>query len=366
MFRQLIVIVVFAVLVASTEGDEKNQKQESLQSNKPAAVTAEALPEAIKNFNGMVVGRLVKKDVERGEFVVTVDAVPRVWRNSKAENPKSIVGKTIAINGVTGKWLDVLLLVKPGETLEFESRHDRGDYLTFPGELLRKVAPFDPSDYPELPEEFRGFEGAVAAKVVKKDPETFELIVKVDHVLDTWKNNRAKKPKSIEGKKMMLAGFWQRKEAYHGLKTGDRIEAGVRHIGLRSDHVTVAEFVRKASKESKSKPDAKSKQKDKSTAQGLPAGLNGFRGVLIGSLKSKDVEKGEFKLKLEKVVRSHPRSEAKNPENAIGKEVTVQRVERRFLDVLITAKPGDKIEVLAFHNRPGVLDFPGELLRKVD
>ena len=44
----------------------------------------------------------------------------------------------------------------------------------------------------------------------------------------------------------MLAGFWNRKDAYHDLKVGDRIEVGMQHIGMRSDHLTVAEFVRKA------------------------------------------------------------------------------------------------------------------------
>ena len=136
-------------------------------------------PKESRRFNGMLVGRLAAKDVEKGTFVVQVDAVPRVWENSKAEDPKSIVGKTVEVNGVFGKFLDVLVVTRTGETIEFECKHD-GDQLMFPGELLRKVAPYTPEDYPELPEEFRGFQGAVAAQIVKKDPETFELIVKVD------------------------------------------------------------------------------------------------------------------------------------------------------------------------------------------
>ena len=204
------------------------------------------LPEGIHQFNGMLVGRLVSKDVERGTFVVAVDAVPRVWRNSKAENPKSVVGKTVEVDGVFGKWLDVLLVMKAGETLEFECKHNRGDRLTFPGELLRKVAPYDPSDYPELPEEFRGFAGAVTAKVIKKDPETLEAIIKVERVIEPWENNKSKDTQAIVGKPLMLAGFWQRKDDYHKLKVGDRIDVGMRHIGMRSEHLTVAEFIRKA------------------------------------------------------------------------------------------------------------------------
>ena len=109
----------------------------------------------VQRFNGMLVGRLVSKDVEKGTFVAKIDRVSRVWRNSKAENPKSVVGKTVLVDGVFGRFLDVLVVTRKGETLEFECKHD-GDKLTFPGELLRRVAPYDASDYPELPEAFRG------------------------------------------------------------------------------------------------------------------------------------------------------------------------------------------------------------------
>jgi hypothetical protein len=199
-----------------------------------------------ERFNGMLVGRVISKDVEKGQFQVAVDRVSRVWRNSKADNPKSLVGKTVTVGGVTGKWLDVLLLVDKGETLEFECRHDGGDKMTFPGEMMRKVPPVKPGEYPELPEAFRGFHGAVAATVVKKDPEMLEMIVKATNVKDTWKKNRAEDPDSIVGKRFILAGFWQRREAYNDLKVGDNIEVGLEHISLRSDHLSITEFVRKA------------------------------------------------------------------------------------------------------------------------
>lgn len=198
-----------------------------------------------QKFNGMLVGRLVSKDVEKGRFIVAVDRVSRVWRNSKAENPKSLVGKTITVGNVTGKWLDVLLLVKPGETMEFECRHDGGDTMTFPGEMMRKVPPVKPGDYPELPEGFRGFNGAVTATVVKKDAETLELIVRADAVKETWEKNRAKNPQAIVGKRFILAGFWRRRDDFNELKPGDRIDVGLEHISPRSDHLSVARHVRK-------------------------------------------------------------------------------------------------------------------------
>lgn len=245
-----------------------------------AKKTPDELPDGIAKFNGMLVGRLVDKDVERGIFVLNVDAVPRVWRNSRAANPKSIVGKNVEVDGVSGKWLDVLLVVKEGETLECEARHDGGQRLTFPGELLRKVAPYDPQDYPVLPENFRGFRGGLAAKIVQKDPETFELILQVDRVLESWEGSGAKDAQSIVGKRAMLAGFWQRKEQYHGLEVGDVIEVGVQHINPRSDHLNVAEFVRKTSGDSDTPDTPRPDSNDGASEGGLPEGMKDLYGSL--------------------------------------------------------------------------------------
>ena len=345
-------ITALALLAGFAMPSVANDEAERAAGSKPTALRsiADKLPDGMKKFNGMLVGRLAKKDVEKGTFIVRVDAVPRVWRNSKAESPKSVVGQHILIDGVSGKWLDVLLLVKEGETLEFEARHDNGDKLTFPGELLRKVAPFRPEDYPVLPEEFRGFSGAVAASIVRKDAETFEMIVRVDRVLDTWKNNHSKDPKTIEGKQMMLAGFWNRKETYHQLKLGDSIEVGLRHMGLRSDHLTVAEFVRKVEGE---------------TAKGqLPAGLHGFSGMLVGRLTEKDVERGTFAVQVDAVPRIWRNNKAENPKSIVGHTVEVDGVTGKWLDVLLLLKPTETLEFEANHNGGGRLAFLGEWMRK--
>ena len=311
----------------------------------------------------MLVGRLVKKDVERGTFIVNVDAVPRVWRNSKAPSPKSLIGKNIEVDGVFGKWLDVLLLVKVGETLECEARHDGGQRLTFPGELLRKVAPFEPGDYPVLPEDARGFRGAVAGKVVAKNPDLLEIIVKVDRVLAVAKDNSARKPEGLVGQRVMLGGFWQRKDAYHGLKVNDRIEVGLQHIGRQSDHLSVREFVRKASPQSERSADAPSG--DSAKTKTFPPALQGFMGSLVGRLVEKDVERGTLALEVDAVPRVWKRNRARTPKSLVGRTVQIEGVSNRLLDVLLTTRIGETLEVAARHDGGDRLTFPGELFRKV-
>ncbi|APZ93385.1 M56 family metallopeptidase [Fuerstiella marisgermanici] len=348
-----VLIGVSAPLVADEPQDSRPAEQ-----TKELKATPDELPAGIERFNGMLVGRLAAKDVEKGSFVVVVDAVPRVWRNSKAENPKSIVGKSIEIEGVFGKFLDVLVTTRKGETVEFECKHD-GDELVFPGELLRKVAAYKAEDYPELPEAFRGFRGAVVAKIKKKDPETFELIIEVQKVADVWKESSAKQPESIVGKQMMLAGFWNRKEAYHKLKVGNQIQVGMQHIGRQSDHLTVAEFVR---------PDDQVEMKEMrrdapiSTNQKNP--VQGFRGMLVGRLVKKDVERGTFTITVDAVPRVWKNNQSRAPKSLVGKNVDAAGVPPQLLDALVVTRIGETVQFGALHDGGDSLRV-GEVLRKV-
>ena len=136
-----------------------------------------AVPESLKNFSGMMIGKLLERDIERGSFSVEVQFVARVWENNKAPEPRDAVGKVMRVEGISGKWLDQLLLIRPGETVEFEAQHRGGDSLRFPGEWLKKVPPFDAAEHPVPPSGFRGFAGEVTGTILEKRVESRELVL---------------------------------------------------------------------------------------------------------------------------------------------------------------------------------------------
>jgi len=94
-------------------------------------------------------------------------------------------------------------------------------------------------------------------------------------------------------------------------------------------------------------------------AGGLPQGIRGFRGILEGTI----VRKGErgFVLKVTKTGKTWAKNKAKNPREAIGKEIEIliradrpltDRGHKRFkehLEVLGGLKAGDRVSVEAFH-----------------
>ncbi|MCA8996148.1 MAG: M56 family metallopeptidase [Planctomycetaceae bacterium] len=364
MNKSLASMLVLAGLSIPASAEDPTPSPEKTRAEvAPLKTTPDELPDGVRGFNGMLVGRLAAKDAERGTFTVLVDAVPRVWRNSSAEDPRRLVGKTITVTGVFGKFLDVLVVTRVGETVEFECKHD-GDILVFPGELLRKVAPYDPADYPVLPEEFRGFQGQLAAKILKKDPETFELILHVDRVVKTWDDSSAKNPQSIEGKTLMLAGFWNRREAYHDLKVGERIEVGMKHIGMRSDHLTVAEAIKKTGKLSDTLKQGDGKAMSRRESMERKDPQRGFRGMLVGRLVEKDAERGTFTVTVDAVPRVWENNRSSSPKSLIGKNVSAEGVSGRMIDALVVARIGDTIEFGALHDE-GPRVRVGEVLRKV-
>jgi hypothetical protein len=226
--------------VAMSRREERMERREMMEAKDPQ-----------QGFKGMLVGRLVEKDAERGTFTITVDAVPRVWENNRSANPKSLVGKNVSAEGVNGRMIDALVVSKIGDTIEFGALHEEGPRVRV-GEVLRKVAPVKPGDYPIVPDGFRGFRGMVTAKVIRKGDELWELIVEVEQVHNTFDGNRAEQPQSVVGKQIMLAGFWNRKDEFHNIKVGERIRCGMNHTQVLSDHLTVIEGIRKLEGDSES------------------------------------------------------------------------------------------------------------------
>ena len=113
------------------------------------------------------------------------------------------------------------------------------------GEVLRKVASVSPGDYPVLPDGFRGFRGMLVGKVIRKDDHLLDLVVEIESIKETFAKSESENPKTIVGKQAMLAGFWQRKDAFHSINVGDTIEFGVEHQQRLSDHLNVIESVKK-------------------------------------------------------------------------------------------------------------------------
>ena len=231
-----------------TQKAAEKAKAEKAKAESAKATESESwsIPDGLENFNGMLIGKLVSKDIEKGSFVVKVDYVSRVWRNNKAKRPRAAVGKTLRVEDVSGKWLDQLLLIRKGETMEFEAQHRGGDSLRFPGELLQKAPPFDPSQHPVPPAGFRGFRGVVTGQIERRNQTGRELILKIKSIEKTSERNRAERAQEVVGHQIVLAGFWANmSKPFDDLDVGDTIRAGVEHRSPQSDHFSVMQFAEK-------------------------------------------------------------------------------------------------------------------------
>jgi hypothetical protein len=68
--------------------------------------------------------------------------------------------------------------------------------------------------------------------------------VEVTAVGQTFAESQAKQPQAIIGQKVMLAGFWQRRDAFQNTAVETQIEFGAEHPNQQTDHLTVIESVR--------------------------------------------------------------------------------------------------------------------------
>lgn len=197
-------------------------------------------------FYAIVIGRLKSKDVELGEFVMEVDHVTSMYDNRWVKD--EIVNKTVKVTGVSGAFLDSLLLIKRGETLKFRS----GSYsassnsLTFGPKfhVLERTPKFDPAAFGVPPEGFRGFSGILQGKIVELD-QGYEVLLRVDSFAEAAENSTATDAKSIQGKLVKITGFFRHEDKFKDLHEGDTIRVGVRHANRTHDELRVTDVLEK-------------------------------------------------------------------------------------------------------------------------
>ena len=186
---------------------------------------------ASDSFYSIVIGRLKTKDIELGEFTMQVDYVTSIYGDRRKKD--QIMGKTVKVVGLSGPWLDKLLLIKRGETLKLRSGTLTGLTITLSPKatVLERAAPFDPSTYPIPPETFRGFRGVVVGKVVSKSEQGYDLTLRITKVEKADPDSRAAKPDAVVGRLMNMQGFYNGayREKFDDLRIGDVVRVGAAH-----------------------------------------------------------------------------------------------------------------------------------------
>jgi hypothetical protein len=202
------------------------------------------------SFYSIVIGRLKSKDLELGEFTIEVDYVTSIYGDRKLKD--TIIGKTVQVVGVSGPWIDKVLLIKRGETLKLRSGTLNGTTISLSPKatVLERAAPFDPETYPIPPESFRGFQGVVIGTVESKSDQGYDLTMRVEQVVDTFQESKSAEPASIEGRLMDMQGFYNGKfrSSFDDLRIGDRIRVGAAHRVPEIDALEVTQVFEKLEK----------------------------------------------------------------------------------------------------------------------
>jgi len=204
-------------------------------------------------FYSIVIGRLKSKDVELGEFTLEVDYITAIYGDRSLK--QTVLGKTVKVVGISGAWLDTLLLIKRGETLKFRSGTLQGTTFSLSPKatVLERAVPFDPETYPVPAESFRGFRGVVVGTITEKSEQGYELTLKINSIERSQKSSRATNARASVGRLMSMRGFFDQefRTKFGDLKIGDRIRVGAVHTDPTVDSFTVVEELQKLS----AKPD---------------------------------------------------------------------------------------------------------------
>jgi hypothetical protein len=209
-----------------------------------SAVEVDPLPEGLKGFRGMMIGTITYK--AKDEFVLKVETITKTWKENQAENPKSAVGKRLAMDlreegRLRETHLRTLAALKVGDRVLVEPFHFEGkNHLTVVEELRKEEAC-------HLPEGMRGFRGMVRGTLVSKTETAF--VLKVEKILKTWRGNKAEKPAVMVGREVPME-LWpksrlkeQHRKTLAALKPGDKVVCEPFHFG--GNVLSVVEELRK-------------------------------------------------------------------------------------------------------------------------
>lgn len=109
------------------DAHHEHEKHQPDQAKKPR------LPDPASFFAGMVRGKVVVK-YDSSDFALEVAHVMDEWQHSKAENPKSLIGKTVLVNGRKEHGENVAKFIhslKVGEMITIDVAHQgKGEALT--------------------------------------------------------------------------------------------------------------------------------------------------------------------------------------------------------------------------------------------
>ena len=250
---------------------------------------------------------------------------------------------------------------------------------------------------PGLLEGFGGFQGILVGTIVSKAED--EFVLKVEKVSQSWRNSKARSPESLVGKDVEIT---LRREgrvndrlarALAERKVGERVEVGAQHIeGNVLAAIEVLRKARPASEEGRGEGEGREGgerkirrgegegreggvrregegregERREGTAQASGEAVQGFRGLLQGTVASKS-EDG-FILRVEKVAKVWQSSQAKNPEGFVGKSVSIavrrgEGGDAAVLKAFADLKVGDRVVAGAIHQEGNRL-LATETLRK--
>ena len=109
----------------------------------PVAVAgdAPALPEGLRGFRGMLVGKITRKSAE--DFVLKVERIKKIWKQNKAKDPETAVGKEVHVvlwakSRQAKAHRETLAGLQVGDRIEVEPFHFEGESLAVV-EWLEKV-----------------------------------------------------------------------------------------------------------------------------------------------------------------------------------------------------------------------------------